>query len=158
MGFFKQVNTQASSGPLAPLSQDRIKDALDSLELEWILDEDGDIACGWQDGTFYFLLGGPDDEVLMVRGFWRGTLDEADFQRAALASNEWNSTRTFSRAAARITPEQEVNVLGDLTVDYEYGISDEQLAQHLKCALSTITSLFEFMNESFPEAAAEFAQ
>ncbi|MCL2090665.1 MAG: YbjN domain-containing protein [Micrococcales bacterium] len=45
-------------------------------------------------------------------------------------------------------------VMAEHAVDYEPGASDEQLAQHVQCAISTSLGAFERLDEAFPQAVA----
>jgi len=52
-----------------------------------------------------------------------------------------------------------VGVYAEHTVDYEHGLSDAQVDQHLACGLSTGLQLFEHLDERYPaEAAAAQAE
>ncbi len=41
------------------------------------------------------------------------------------------------------------------TVDYEPGVTDAQIDQHLACGITTTLRLFENLDEHFPDEAAE---
>ncbi len=46
-----------------------------------------------------------------------------------------------------------VVVVGDLSVDYEHGASDDQLFAHVRCATATTLQLFEHLDRHYPEVA-----
>ena len=47
-----------------------------------------------------------------------------------------------------------LGVYAEHTVDYEHGVSDQQVDLHLACSITTGLQLFEHLDESYPEQAA----
>ncbi|WP_416443098.1 YbjN domain-containing protein [Leucobacter sp. HNU] len=158
MGFFTKEQTPAAAGgALAPLSKDRVKHALENAGWQYRVDSDGDIGGGWENGFFYFFVNGEKQELFCVRGTWYGELDQSDFERALVACNTWNTEKLWPKTYARPDDEGKVRVHCELNVDYEHGLTDEQLMQHLLCVINTGGAFFESLNEQFPEAAAAVA-
>lgn len=153
MGFFTKDVAPASdaSGGLSPLTRDRIKLALEAEEWSYSVDSDGDIGGGWEYGSFYFLTNGEQNELLCIRGAWRGQLEGADFVRAVEVCNSWNAEKFWPKTYARVDDEGAVRIHTEHNVDYEQGITDGQLRQQLICALNTSMVFFEQLNETFPE-------
>ena len=157
MGFFNKGGL--TSGSLQPLSFDRIKATLDSIGWNWGVDDDGDIGGGWEDGSYFFLIRGEQQEVLYVRGLWRGRLGASEFDRVLRACNDWNSSHFWPKVyAVLIDDDQLVRVASELVVDYEHGLSDAQLEQHLRCMVGTSEDFFAELAEKFPDAAAEYRE
>lgn len=153
MGFFtKDDPAPATGGALQPLSKDRIKHSLEQAGWSYNVDSDGDIGGGWEFGSFYFFVNGEKDELLCVRGFWRGELGEADFAKALETANDWNREKLWPKTYVTRDESQSVRVITEHNVDYEHGLTDEQLTQHLLCVVNTSMSCFEQFNEVFPEA------
>lgn len=153
MGFFNKPETGAS-GTLEPLSKDRIKAALEAKGWSYSVDADGDIGGGWSAGTFWFLASGREGEVLQVRGVWRGELPGEQFARAGDVCIDWNMRTLWPKTYPRVHEETgAVKLFGEVSVDYEHGVTDEQLGQHLSCALETTHEFFAKLAEAFPEAA-----
>ncbi|KIP53856.1 YbjN domain-containing protein [Leucobacter komagatae] len=153
MGFFtKDAPVPAAGGALKPLSKDRIKHALEQAGWSYNVDSDGDIGGGWEYGSFFFFVNGDNDELLCVRGFWRGVLGEAEYTQALEAVNEWNRDKLWPKMYVARDDTGAVRINAELNVDYEHGLTDEQLSQHLLCVVNTSMSGFERMNELFPEA------
>ncbi|UOQ58522.1 YbjN domain-containing protein [Leucobacter allii] len=157
MGFFTKdaAPTPGAAGSLAPLSKDRIKAALESAGWSYTVDGDGDIGGGWEYGSFYFFVNGSSDELLCVRGYWRGRLDEGDYLRALETANQWNAEKLWPKAYVARDDEGAVRLNTEHNVDYEHGLSDDQLMQHLVCTINTSMAFFEHVNETFPEAWAK---
>lgn len=152
MGFFNKPD-QGASTQLAPLSKERIKAALESKGWSYKVDADGDIAGGWENGVFWFLVEGQQQEILMTRGIWYGKLTEAELAKAADVAAEWNREKFWPKTFARLNDEGVVRVFGEHVVDYEHGLTDEQLVQHLLTIVGTGEEFFARLNEAFPEAA-----
>lgn len=144
MGFFTQdasSNTGAAGG-LAPLSKDRVKAALEAAGWSYTVDGDGDIGGGWEYGSFFFFVNGNEQELLCVRGYWRGRLEEADYARALELCNTWNAEKLWPKTYVGRDEEGAVRVNTEHNVDYEAGLTDAQLSQHLVCTINTSMAFF----------------
>lgn len=152
MGFFTKDAAAApgSSEGLTPLSKDRVKAALERESYNYGVDEDGDIGAGWEFGGFYFFVNGENDDMLSVRGQWRGKLEDADLAKAVEHCNTWNADRLWPKVYTRADNEGRTLVYTELNVIYSNGVSDGQIDQHIDCALNTSMSFFESLNEAFP--------
>lgn len=93
---------------------------------------------------------------MCVRGFWRGKLEESDYVKALEVCNEWNSEKIWPKTYLERDSEGRIRVNAELNVDYEHGLTDDQLRQHLVCAINTSMTFFEHVNETFPEVWAQF--
>ena len=153
MGFFTKPGESAAS-VLEPLTKARIQAALESKGWTYKVDSDGDIGGGWEDGFFYFFTTGRQQEILLVRGTWYPTLPAADYEKAAEIANQWNLDKLWPKVYARRNDDGDVRLHGEHIVDYEHGLTDEQLLQHLVTVISAGCEFFEHLNEQFPEAAA----
>ncbi|MBL3700082.1 YbjN domain-containing protein [Leucobacter luti] len=152
MSEFENDITPAFGGPdwLAPLSKERVMAGLAREGWEYSVDIDGDIGGGWEYGSFYFFINGEHDELLCVRGAWRGQLDGQDLGRALEVCNAWNAEKLWPKTYARADEEGMIRIHTEHNVDYEQGITDAQLSQQLICAVNTGMSFFEHLNEQFP--------
>lgn len=153
MGFFNKPEVGAGAG-LEQLSKERIKAALEAKGWSYDVDADGDIGSGWTAGVFWFLTAGREGEVLQVRGVWRGELTSEQYARAGAVCQDWNTNTFWPKTYPRVNEENGVvKVITELTVDYEHGVTADQLGQHLSCALETSHEFFGKLAEAFPEAA-----
>lgn len=156
MGFF--TNTPSAQPPgLQPLTRDRVEAVLKSLDFEYDVDEDGDIATGFEDGVYWIFVD-EEEGILSVRGQWRGILPESMHAEAMQAAHEWNRERIWPKTFADLTDLQDVFLVTGYTVDYQPGVSDDQIEQHIRCAIGTSEGFFEALKERFPEAAAEYEE
>lgn len=152
MGFFTKPE-QGASGALAPLTQERLTALLDAREMNYGVDDDGDVG-GWWDGhLFYFFRLGEHQEMFQVRGRWNRTVGADQFAALSALVNEWNADKLWPKAYLRAEGDA-VGVYGEHTVDYEFGLTDEQVYQHISCAIGTTLRLFEHLDGHYPEAAA----
>lgn len=149
MGFFTK-DTPSAAGALPPLSKDRIKAALERSGWSYSVDSDGDIGGGWEEFSAYFFINGNSEEFLCVRATWRGKLEEADRLAALQACNEWNRDRIWPKVYVRDDDEGMIRVHAEHNVDYEFGLTDDQLSQHIICAINTSGGFFTHLNEVFP--------
>ncbi|WP_125098354.1 YbjN domain-containing protein [Leucobacter chromiireducens] len=158
MGFFTKDSTPAVGGgdALSPISKDRIKAGLERAGWSYSVDSDGDIGGGWEYASFFFFLSGKEEELLCIRGNWRGKLQAAELAKAIETCNAWNAEKLWPKTYARLDDEGFVRVHTEHNVDYEQGITDGQLDQQLLCAVNTGMSFYEHVNEVFPETWAEY--
>lgn len=154
MGFFSKQNDGTSVAGLAPLTRERIKAALESRTWSYKVDSDGDIAGAWEDGVFWFLITGEQKEILYVRGVWDGRLSPDDLAGAERVCAEWNRDKYWPKVYPRITDEGKLLFNTEHIVDYEFGVSDDQLLLHIRGAVGTGCQFFEHLNEVYPAAAA----
>lgn len=154
MGYFAKSPTPSGSG-LAPISKERIKQALESQGWAYRVDSDGDISGGWEDGFFWFFLNGDAEEILLVRGTWYPALSPADLPQATEVCQEWNRDRLWPKVYPRVSDEGELRLHAEHVVDYEHGLTDEQLRLHLTTAVNTGCQFFEHLNSVFPGASSD---
>ena len=161
MGFFtKDTSAPLPPAPpaLGPLSRDRITAALDARDMQYGIDDDGDVGGYWDGHLFYFFLLGGSGEFLQTRGRWNRKVGPDQLGRLLELVNEWNATHLWPKGYVRLEDEV-VGVYAEHTVDYEHGVADEQVDLQLACGISTALQLFEHLDEQYPaEAAAAKAQ
>ena len=154
MGFFTKDVSGTPQQLLEPLSRDRIKTVLDARGLNYGVDDDGDVGGYWDGHLFYFFVLGQSDEYLQVRSRWNrqvGAQEQAALQDAV---NAWNADRLWPKAYVRVEDGVPA-VYAEHTVDYEHGVTDQQIDLHLMCAISTSLKLYEQLDEAYPAAAAQ---
>ncbi|MFV0427945.1 MAG: YbjN domain-containing protein [Arachnia sp.] len=156
MGFFSKDGAVTAIGDAPrPLSRDRIKQILEQLEVTYSVDSDADIGAGWEEGSFFFLVEGQSEELLCVRGQWRGRLTAGEYPEAVMACNEWNQQTRWPKTYARES-EGSVFLNAELNVDLEGGVTDTQLRQQLQCVIATGLDFFEKLNTKFPAAWEQY--
>lgn len=153
MGFF---NNSSPSSQLSPLSLDRVKQVLDSMQLKYQIDDDGDIIAGFEQGFFYFFIRGNSQEILHVRGTWYGVLPKERHAGLTGICEQWNRDKIWPKVYPTVrSTEGDYTLVAEHTVDYEHGLTDDQLRQHLMCAIDTSNRFFSEASEIFPEGMPE---
>jgi len=140
-------------GP-APLTQARVIERLEARGFGYKVDPDGDVGGMWDDHLFYFFVLGASDEYLQVRGRWSRTVAVGEVAALLEAVNAWNTDKLWPKCYVRVDG-TDVGVYAEHVVDYEHGVTDEQLDLHLACGISTGLQLFTHLDELYPREAAE---
>lgn len=153
MGFFTKPEATGSAPAPQTLTHDRITAVLDARDMRYGVDDDGDIGGYWDGHLFYFFRLGGQQEYLQVRGRWNRKVAVDEYARVVDLVNTWNSEKLWPKGYVRAEGDV-VGVYAEHTVDYEHGLTDEQLDLHLACGITTGLSLFEHLDEQFPEQAA----
>lgn len=139
---------------LARLTKERVAAVLESIGWRYTVDDEGDIRGGWEYGSFFFLVDDEADALLCVRGYRRGRLGASEYSRALELCNLWNADRLWPKTFVGRDDDGSLRLNAEHTVDYDPGVTDEQLAQHLRCAVGTSMAFFSTLNDAFPEAWA----
>lgn len=137
----------------APLSTARILDWITEYGYSSFIDSDGDVGGLWHSRLFYFLLFGPDHEILQVRGQWNREITIERVEEVLEFCNEWNTERIWPKAYFRVRDNGMIQVYGEVAVDFEHGATDDQLDQVLACGLSTGAMLFDALDALYPDPA-----
>lgn len=138
---------------LAPLSKERILARLEANGANCGPDEDGDIGGIWDSHLFYFFVGGENSEILQLRGRWNRQVNQSQYQRLLELANQVNTEQLFPKAYVRLE-DGEVGLYAEHTVDYEPGVSDEQLDLHLAAGIGSSLQFFAEVDKLYPAEAA----
>lgn len=150
MSFFTKGAEMRSPADLEPFTIERVTKLLEELEINFDIDDDGDAYAVWDNFMMNFMQMGEKHEIFAMRGNWRVTPSPEKFLELVSFCNEWNSKHIWPKTYAFDRGEI-VSVHGELVVDYEHGLSTEQLKQHLICGLNTIAQFMNALNEKYPE-------
>jgi hypothetical protein len=135
---------------IAPLTRERIEKVLDDHQWVYHLDSDGDPSGFWDQNVFYFLRQGPQDQILHVRGRWHQPMPIEVRPQLLLSLDDWHLTRIFPKGYTRVDDDGRVWVHTEHSVDWEFGVTDAQLAVTIECAILTSLALFRHLAEAFP--------
>ncbi|WP_024288748.1 YbjN domain-containing protein [Cellulomonas sp. KRMCY2] len=139
-----------------PLDSGRVEAYLRGRGYRVQRDPDGDLTGTWDGDRFWFLLLGEQHEVLQVRGRWRRTLPQDRWGAALLTVNDWNRERLWPKAYLR-AEEGQTALYGEMSVDLEHGVTDDQLAQLVACGLGTGVQLFAALGDLVPDEGGRSA-
>jgi len=123
-----------------PLTIERVAAELSRREYEFQTDDDGDLTGLWDGNRFWFILMGHNHEVLQVRGRWGRELPPEARTAALQAINDWNRDRLWPKVYLR--DEGEVAIYTEVSVDFEPGATNAQIADTIACGLVTATQFF----------------
>jgi hypothetical protein len=151
MGFFTKPTDQPTG--LAPLSKERITAHFDANDLRYGVDDDGDIGAYFDGHPFYFFVLGDQAEYLQTRARWNRRVDASELDAVLRLVNEWNTDKLWPKGYARVEGDT-VGVYGEHSVDYEHGLTDDQLGLHIPCSVSTTLHLFTALDDAYPAQAA----
>jgi hypothetical protein len=117
--------------------------------LIYFVDSEGDIGGFWGDATFHFLLfQGDAGEVLAIISRYPGSIDMSQLAVVRRTLDESMLARPWPNAQYRIDDVGRIRVHISNTIDYEYGATDAQLLQHLRCAIATANMLYSSLDEA----------
>ncbi|WP_022867415.1 YbjN domain-containing protein [Schaalia vaccimaxillae] len=126
-----------------PISQDRIKAVLDSQGWNWFVDNEGDLGGTWDNCQFFFLLIGKDKEILEVYSQWNNTADMEKLDQIRQFIRRWHHDHLWPKCYHRIADDGSIRVFTENALDWAKGVTDEQLLQHIRCALGTAHSFYQ---------------
>ena len=137
-----------------PLSTQRVGDDLSRRGYRFRIDDDGDVTGTWDGNRFWFLLLGEHDEILQVRGRWAGNLPTGARLAVLQAANDWNRERIWPKVYTR-EESSGLALYAEVSVDFEHGATEEQLAQTVSCGLVTASQFFSTVASLAPPPDTE---
>ncbi|MDR1152839.1 MAG: YbjN domain-containing protein [Bifidobacteriaceae bacterium] len=143
------MNDDTGKQALAPLTRDRIEEVMRLRDWNYSIDSDGDLTGNWDHNRFYFFLTGKDKEILQIQSRWRQDLPIELRSDVLVAINEWHQTRLWPKGYIYVDDDGRLWVHGEHVVDWEHGLTTDQLALTISCAISTSIQMFEFLGERF---------
>lgn len=151
MGYFESV--QSATQLLKPLTDERMLQALDRLEVDYELGDDGAAVFHFERGYFYYTLSSnASRDLLSVRGSYRGTFPLEALPALNEFTNAWNQQNLFPKVFPyRVEEEGQGFVVlpVELSMVYAGGVTDAQLDEHLRAALQTSLEYFETVASTF---------
>ena len=148
MGYFTKPEDIGGSD-LAPLTTARVTASLDAHNWHYEVSDEGDI-CGWWDGYwFVFSFRGKSREILFAHAVWNRGVPASEFTQVVLYANEWNAEHLWPMLSVR-ERDDTIAVLADFSVDYTYGLTDEQLDLHIRYAIDTMVAALTWMDTKYP--------
>ncbi|MDR1824635.1 MAG: YbjN domain-containing protein [Bifidobacteriaceae bacterium] len=150
MGFFDKPGGGGAYGAAPqPLTRDRIEQALKAEGWVYQIDSDGDVGGIWDNNLFYFFLYGEQKEILQVRGRWHQALSVDLRPQVREAIDEWHLQKIWPKGYTRVDDEGRLWVISEHSVDWEFGVTDDQLRLTLRCAITTSLSMYKQLSDKF---------
>lgn len=151
MGYFESV--QSAAQLLKPLTDERMLQALDRLEVDYELGDDGAAVFHFERGYFYYTLSSnASRDLLSVRGSYRGTFPLEALPALNKFTNAWNQQNLFPKVFPyRVEEEGQGFVVlpVELSMVYAGGVTDAQIDEHLRAAMQTSLEYFETVASTF---------
>ncbi|WP_237189747.1 YbjN domain-containing protein [Rothia nasimurium] len=152
MGYFDTVQPLATAP--APLTDDRVLEALNRLELNPELDEAGTAVVHFAQGYLYYTLTElPTGCLFSVRGSYRGTFPLDMAGPLAEFTNYWNQQNLFPKVLVHAVREGDQGgflvLPTELSMVYAGGVTNNQLEEHLKAAVQTSLEYFDAVAAAF---------
>ncbi|MDR1392687.1 MAG: YbjN domain-containing protein [Bifidobacteriaceae bacterium] len=138
-----------------PLTRDRLEAALKAENWSYQIDSDGDVGGIWDANVFYFFLYGENKETLQVRGRWHQSLPIEMRPKVRETIDNWHYAKIWPKAYTTVDDSGRLWVLAEHTVDWEHGVTDEQLRLTLRCSITTTLSLFRHLQDRHVRVIAE---
>ena len=136
---------------LPPMSIARVAQLLDARGSVYGTDADGDLVGRWDGHPFWFMTLGDGHEYFQVRGRWARQVPSTELGTVLLAANAWSESMVWPKLYVRIEDDQ-VAVYSEHTMDYEYGVTDEQLDLHVTIGIASALRFFAELDTRYPDA------
>ncbi|MFI5931191.1 YbjN domain-containing protein [Actinoplanes sp. NPDC051494] len=128
---------------LQPLTNELITAVLKAREFAYATDDDGDIRGDWQSCLIYFFRVGQASEIIQVRILTYPDFSVDDVPSLYAFCNAWNHDRLWPKAYVHTDDDGVVRVVGEVSADFEHGVTQEQLDQVMICGIATGVELAE---------------
>ncbi|WP_250444525.1 YbjN domain-containing protein [Actinotalea sp. C106] len=145
---------RSEDGLTVPLSRERLCAWFSEHGYTYFVDNDGDVGGLWRGRLFYFFLFGERQEILQVRGQWNREFAIERLTEVLEVCNEWNAERVWPKAYVRVRDDGMVHVTCEVSTDLEHGATDDQLGQLVHCGVSASSTVFDLLDELYPDPAA----
>ncbi|MDA1358004.1 YbjN domain-containing protein [Glycomyces luteolus] len=130
----------------APLDSERIIAALKSLDIRYLVDENGGIVALWERHIVQVRAEGPDADILVLRARAYQTVPREWAERGYAAMNEWNRTRRFLKAyLGEPTESGALPVFGEIQVPVRPGITTALLEELIDCGTAISGTFVEWL-------------
>ena len=135
------------SGPIVLPTTPVLQSILNSYQLRWLMDDDGDLAVRWDDYSVYFFHYGQDDEVLQARLYLNRRFEVELRPSISLLLDDWNRSKLFPKAYTVLPDDGLVGICAEQAFDFEGGVSQEQLKFTVGMWLQNLQQFAEWTEE-----------
>jgi len=131
-----------------PVTIDRVRAALDRLEIRYLTDGDGNLLAMWERHAVLFALEGPDDQIMVMRARPHGTVPTDWVDRAYRVVNEWNHSRRFCKAYLGDPTERgALPIYAEMQVPLLAGAHDSLLVELLDCGAAVAVAFVDWLHD-----------
>lgn len=126
----------------------RIEKWLKEHDLNYIYDDDGDIAVGFEEVNIFIGIDSDYDRI-HTHGYWRGELDTDEKKARALALvNDLNSDMVAPKTMVNI---EQGRLITETVSTHPFGINDSQLEFFLDMSFQTTMAAIAKVEEALPD-------
>ncbi len=134
--------------PVAPVTIERIAQALDRLDIRYLTDGGGTLLALWERHAVLFALEGPDDEILVIRARPHATVPPDWADRSYRVVNEWNHTRRFCKAyVGDPTDRGQLPIYAEMQVPLGSGAHEALLVEMVDCAAAVALGFVDWLHD-----------
>ena len=140
-------STDDCADAVAPLSNERIRSALDRMDVRYLTDGDGAVMAMWERHAVLIAIEGPQDEILMMRARPHATVPMDWADRAYRAVNEWNHSRRFAKAyVGDPTDRGQLPIYAEVQMPLRAGVHAALLGELLDCGITVSQGFVEWLH------------
>lgn len=146
------------AGPaVTPLTRQRLQALVAEQGWMYSLDDDGDIRARFSGDLFSFILSGARLEILNVLGYMPEDIPMSLLEEARTVIEDWRREHLWPGLFWRENDDAGLtfSVGGAVAVDWEDGVTDAQLLQHLRCGIATCNDAFDEVRDRLGLARIE---
>ena len=153
MSYFAKSLSEAPL--LLPLSTDRLADVLAAADLSLGRSDDSEsLGAYWNEHLVEFVCFGDHSEVLQVYAHWGRPVGPEAWDALLASVNARNAKYSWPKLYVDRDSDGKPFVIAEHVVDYEFGVTDQQIMMHVRCAIDSALKAFRQLDEQFPEAVA----
>jgi hypothetical protein len=140
---------RAADETVAPVSTDRLRQALDRLDVRYLIDAEGNLLAMWERHAVLIALEGPADEILVMRARPHATVPPDWVDQAYRVVNEWNHSRRFAKAYVGDPTERgQLPIYAEVQVPLSAGAHDAFLDELLDCGVSVSLGFVDWLHDA----------
>ncbi|MDO4259583.1 MAG: YbjN domain-containing protein [Actinomycetaceae bacterium] len=144
--------TSLSSGGLQrvqPLSVERVKAVYDREGWNYHIDHDGDISSTMNSAQIYARILGPENSILSILTYMDESLPIGLLAETRSCIEEWRRAHLWPAVFWRMNSDEvSFQVGAAVSVDWLYGVTDQQLSGHIQMAIATSLDAFDSLRTS----------
>lgn len=128
-------------------SRELLQQILREIDIRCFVDDDGDLGCRWENCRIYFLLTGPDRDVLRVQAVLDHRSDiEAKPWLLDLA-DDWNRSRLFVKAYTTVGDDGRVGLCAEHVFDFMVPIERHTLVYLVRWWVASLLKFSAWVGE-----------
>ncbi|WP_167143952.1 YbjN domain-containing protein [Canibacter zhoujuaniae] len=137
---------------LHPLSQELIIKHFTNKGIHYFTTDRGLLGATFRDVQFLFAITGNRQELLCISGQWHRIISANALELVRAFISDWHRDKLFPKAYIRIDDDGTLQTITEVTVDYEYGLTFDQLQTHIdRAVINTLDFVTELEDLMFKE-------